>query len=124
MHQQALLRRQQSRRQRNRADGISHKAITTDGPFFEQSVALEIAIAPNFSSESGRNVRTALDLKGQRVVLYFYPKDDRVAPRRPAISETAGTASATLEYMCWALAIDSATSHTKFITNSTTPFTF
>lgn len=74
--------------------------------------------------ESGRNVRTALGPEGQRVVLYFYPKDDTPGCTKEACNfrdRWERFSDAGINVL--GISKDNATSHTKFITKHELPFT-
>lgn len=57
-------------------------------------------LAPDFTlpDQNGEPVHLA-SLRGQRVVIYFYPKDATlVARKKPVTSEIAGRPSRTMEF--------------------------
>ena len=94
-------------------------------------MAVELKVgdpAPEFSATaiggkygSGREVSLA-ELRGKRVVLYFYPKDDtpgctvQACGLRDAWSDLSGSAK------IFGVSIDSAPSHEKFIQKYQLPF--
>ncbi len=72
--------------------------------------------APDFSAkdDSGKTVRLA-DLKGRKVVLYFYPKDDTPGCTKEACSFRDGIATIRkLGAVVLGVSADSVESHQKF----------
>ena len=89
-------------------------------------MALEIGDpAPNFSlpNQDGESVALS-DLKGQRVVIYFYPKDDTPGCTKEACNfrdRWDRFSDAGIHVL--GISKDNATSHTKFISKHELPFT-
>lgn len=83
------------------------------------------SIAPNFTllDKDGREVSLS-DFRGQRVVLYFYPKDNTPGCTRQACA-FAGAYSGFLEKGVKVIGIsrDSVASHAKFAEKYSLPFT-
>jgi len=80
--------------------------------------------APDFSlpDQDGQIVRLA-DLKGQRVVLYFYPKDDTPGCTKEACNfRDTWSAFREAGIRVFGISKDDATSHGKFIGKYTLPF--
>ena len=72
--------------------------------------------APDFSApdETGRTVRLA-DLRGKKVVLYFYPKDDTPGCTKEACSFRDGASELrALGAVVYGVSIDSVESHRRF----------
>ena len=76
------------------------------------------AAAPAFDLETDDDGRVSLgDLKGRKVVLYFYPKDDTSGCTREAIDFTGlGDAFAAADTVVIGVSKDSVASHAKFRT--------
>lgn len=80
--------------------------------------------APDFSLPDGSgNTVNLSDLKGQRVVLYFYPRDNTPG----CTKEACGFRDAYPEYQAQGVVVlgvstDDAKSHTKFTTKHNLPF--
>ncbi len=73
-------------------------------------------VAPNFTmlDDTGATVSLA-DLRGQRVVLYFYPKDDTPGCTTQACGLRDGWAQvAALDVVLFGISPDSPESHAKF----------
>jgi len=88
-------------------------------------MALEIGdAAPDFSLSDTHGNRVQLsDLKGKRVVLYFYPRDSTPG----CIKEACGFRDAYAEYQAQdaivlGISTDDAKSHAKFVTKYGLPF--
>jgi len=62
------------------------------------------------------------DLKGQSVVLYFYPKDDTPGCTVQACALRDGWAEISAKAKVFGVSIDSITSHEKFIKKHQLPF--
>ena len=80
--------------------------------------------APDFDAkdQNGEQVRLA-DLKGQRVVLYFYPKDDTPGCTKQACSfRDADDVYRTKNIRVLGVSTDSEKSHQKFISKFQLPF--
>jgi peroxiredoxin Q/BCP len=81
--------------------------------------------APDFSAkdQDGNDVNLA-DLKGQRVVLYFYPKDDTPGCTKEACSfRDSDDAYKEKNIRVLGVSTDSEKSHQKFISKFDLPFT-
>lgn len=89
-------------------------------------MALEIgAPAPDFTlpDQSGNPVSLS-DLRGRRIVIYFYPKDDTPGCTKEACNfRDQWDAFARNNIAVLGISKDSATSHSKFIDKYTLPFT-
>lgn len=80
--------------------------------------------APNFTAkdQDGNTVKLS-DLKGKRVVLYFYPKDDTPGCTKEACSfRDAHDVYADKGIKVLGVSIDDEKSHQKFITKYKLPF--
>ena len=80
--------------------------------------------APNFNAkdQDGKDVRLA-DLKGQRIVLYFYPKDDTPGCTKQACSfRDADDVYRSKNIRVLGVSTDSEQSHQKFISKFQLPF--
>jgi thioredoxin-dependent peroxiredoxin len=81
-------------------------------------------IAPDFSlPDANGNQVTLSDLRGKRVVLYFYPRDNTPG----CTKEACGFRDAYADYQAsdvvvLGISTDDAKSHTKFITKFNLPF--
>lgn len=81
-------------------------------------------LAPNFAlSDADDRVVRLSDLRGQRVVLYFYPRDNTPG----CIKEACGFRDRHAEFaaanaVVLGVSMDDAKSHTKFITKQQLPF--
>ncbi|MEQ1748175.1 MAG: peroxiredoxin [Prosthecobacter sp.] len=62
------------------------------------------------------------DLKGQNVVLYFYPKDDTTGCTKQACALRDGWAEITHKAKVFGVSMDSIKSHEKFIKKHALPF--
>tara|TARA_R110002124_G_scaffold170464_1_gene337963 strand:+ start:87 stop:560 length:474 start_codon:yes stop_codon:yes gene_type:complete len=71
--------------------------------------------------ESGSKVRLS-DLKGETVVLYFYPKDDTPGCTKQACALRDGWKSIAKKAKVFGVSIDSIKSHEKFIKKHELPF--
>jgi len=69
----------------------------------------------------GETVRLG-DFKGQIVVLYFYPKDDTPGCTRQACGLRDAWKNFAGKAVVFGVSIDSAKSHTKFVTKYSLPF--
>jgi peroxiredoxin Q/BCP len=81
--------------------------------------------APNFSvkDQNGETLRLK-DLRGQRVVLYFYPKDDTPGCTKEACSFRDSFADLKKRKIkVLGVSVDSEASHKKFIAKYQLPFT-
>lgn len=81
--------------------------------------------APDFSvkDQMGANVKLS-DFRGQRVVLYFYPKDDTPGCTKQACSLRDGFAAFERENIkVLGISMDDEKSHQKFISKYELPFT-
>ena len=81
-------------------------------------------IAPDFNAkdQDGNDVKLA-DLKGQRVVLYFYPKDDTPGCTKEACSfRDADEVYKSKGIRVLGVSTDSEKSHQKFISKFQLPF--
>ena len=89
-------------------------------------MALEIgAPAPDFTlpDQSGNPVSLS-DLRGRRIVIYFYPKDDTPGCTKEACNfRDQWDAFARNNIAVLGISKDSATSHSKFIDKYTLPLT-
>ena len=84
--------------------------------------------APDFTAEvvggsyaPGEKV-TLSALRGQTVVLYFYPKDDTPGCTKQACAIRDGYAAVTAKALLFGVSTDSAKSHGKFIQKYQLPF--
>ncbi len=84
--------------------------------------------APSFNApvagsgyEAGATVKLS-DLKGETVVLYFYPKDDTPGCTKQACGLRDGWAEISKKAMVFGVSIDSLKSHEKFIKKYELPF--
>ncbi len=85
----------------------------------------EGAVAPDFIArdQAGANVKLS-DLRGQRVVLYFYPKDDTPGCTKQACSLRDGfSAFEEKNIKVLGVSMDNEKSHQKFIQKYELPFT-
>jgi len=85
----------------------------------------EGTIAPNFTANDANGATIRLkDLRGKKVVLYFYPKDDTPGCTKEACSfrdAFAGFRKQDIEVL--GVSVDSEASHQKFIAKYKLPFT-
>lgn len=82
-------------------------------------------VAPNFTikDQNGENVRLS-DFRGQKVVLYFYPKDDTPGCAREACSFRDNYSILTDKNIkILGVSADDEKSHRKFISKYELPFT-
>jgi len=85
----------------------------------------EGSVAPNFAAKdaNGETVRLK-DLRGQKVVLYFYPKDDTPGCTKEACSFRDAFADfKKRDIKVLGVSIDSEASHKKFAAKYKLPFT-
>src|ERR1700704_5989583 len=85
----------------------------------------EGTIAPNFTAKNanGETIRLK-DLRGQKVVLYFYPKDDTPGCTKEACSfRDAFSAFKKRGIEVLGMSVDSEASHRKFTAKYKLPFT-
>jgi len=85
----------------------------------------ERSVAPNFAAKdaNGETVRLK-DLRGQKVVLYFYPKDDTPGCTKEACSfRDAFAAFKKRDIKVLGVSTDSEASHKKFAAKYKLPFT-
>ena len=85
----------------------------------------EGSVAPNFAAKdaNGETVRLK-DLRGQKVVLYFYPKDDTPGCTKEACSfRDAFSDFKKRDIKVLGVSIDSEASHKKFAAKYKLPFT-
>jgi len=85
----------------------------------------EGSVAPNFAAKdaNGETVRLK-DLRGQKVVLYFYPKDDTPGCTKEACSFRDAFADfKKRDIKVLGVSIDSEVSHKKFAAKYKLPFT-
>ncbi len=82
-------------------------------------------LAPDFSAPDDQgNMRSLSELRGKKVVLYFYPEDDTPGCTKQAcdlrdnyaLLQTAG-------YVVWGISPNPVESHQRFIQKYTLPFT-
>ncbi|MCB4394252.1 peroxiredoxin [Synechococcus sp. PH41509] len=80
--------------------------------------------APSFKAATDGNGSVALkDLKGKKVILYFYPKDDTPGCTAEACSFRDNTESfAALDAEVWGISGDDAVSHRRFATRHNLKF--
>lgn len=80
--------------------------------------------APNFKAkDQDGNIVKLADLKGQKVVLYFYPKDDTPGCTKEACSfRDAKTVYKKKGIKVYGISADSEASHQKFIAKYKLPF--
>ena len=85
----------------------------------------EGTLAPNFSAKDANGATVRLkDLRGQKVVLYFYPKDDTPGCTKEACSfrdAFADFKQRDIEVL--GVSVDSEASHKKFTAKYKLPFT-
>ena len=85
----------------------------------------EGAVAPNFTAKDANGATVRLkDLRGQKVVLYFYPKDDTPGCTKEACSfrdAFADFKKRRIEVL--GVSVDSEASHKKFTAKYKLPFT-
>ena len=85
----------------------------------------EGTIAPNFTAKDANGATVRLkDLRGQKVVLYFYPKDDTPGCTKEACSfrdAFPGFKKRGIEVL--GVSVDSEASHKKFTAKYKLPFT-
>ena len=82
-------------------------------------------IAPDFTAkdQDGNDVKLS-DFRGQKVVLYFYPKDDTPGCTKEACSfRDANDIYAEKGIKVFGISTDSEKSHQKFISKYSLPFT-
>lgn len=82
-------------------------------------------VAPDFSvsDQHGNNVKLA-DLRGEKIVLYFYPKDDTPGCTKEACSFRDNYSALTDKNIkVFGISTDDANSHRKFISKYELPFT-
>ena len=82
-------------------------------------------VAPDFTArdQTGADVKLS-DFRGQRVVLYFYPKDDTPGCTKQACSLRDGFADFERENIrVFGISMDDEKSHQKFISKYELPFT-
>ena len=79
--------------------------------------------APDFTAvtDGGETLRLS-DLRGKRVVLYFYPKDDTPGCTKEACGFRDSFASVSKKAVVLGVSRDSLKSHDKFITKYQLPF--
>jgi peroxiredoxin Q/BCP len=85
----------------------------------------EGSVAPNFAANdaNGETVRLK-DLRGQKVVLYFYPKDDTPGCTKEACAfRDAFTEYRKKDIKVLGVSVDSEASHKKFTAKYKLPFT-
>ena len=85
----------------------------------------EGTVAPNFAAkaENGETVRLK-DLRGQKVVLYFYPRDDTPGCTKEACSFRDAFADfKKRDIKVFGVSVDSEASHKKFAAKYKLPFT-
>jgi peroxiredoxin Q/BCP len=88
-------------------------------------VPKEGSVAPNFAAKdaNGETVRLK-DLRGQKVVLYFYPKDDTPGCTKEACSfRDAFSEFKKRDIKVLGVSVDSEASHKKFAAKYKLPFT-
>lgn len=79
--------------------------------------------APDFSLPDQAGTPVSLSaLKGQRVVIYFYPKDDTPGCTKQACAIRDGWDSITGRARIFGISIDPVRSHEKFIKKYSLPF--
>ena len=80
--------------------------------------------APDFTARNQDGEKVSLsDLKGQRVVLYFYPKDDTPGCTKEACSfRDSNDVYAEKGIKVFGISTDDETSHQKFISKYSLPF--
>ena len=85
----------------------------------------EGAVAPNFTANNAKGETVRLkDLRGQRVVLYFYPKDDTPGCTKEACSfRDAFSDFKKRGIEVLGVSVDSEASHKKFTAKYKLPFT-
>ena len=92
----------------------------------QNPVALQVGdLAPDFTlpDQNGESVQLS-SLKGQRVILYFYPKDDTPGCTKEACNfRDRWERFQENNIKVLGISKDNATSHTKFISKHSLPFT-
>jgi len=85
----------------------------------------EGTLAPNFTAKDGNGETVRLkDLRGQKVVLYFYPKDDTPGCTKEACSFRDAFADyKKRDIKVLGVSVDSEASHKKFAAKYKLPFT-
>jgi peroxiredoxin Q/BCP len=85
----------------------------------------EGTVAPNFATKDANGEAVRLkDLRGQRVVLYFYPRDDTPGCTKEACSFRDAFADfKKRDIKVLGVSVDSETSHKKFTAKYKLPFT-
>ena len=92
----------------------SYPAVGKKAPAFSATVV-------GGSYPAGSTLKLA-DLKGQSVVLYFYPKDDTPGCTKQACGLRDGWSQIAEKALVFGVSIDSAASHEKFIRKFDLPF--
>jgi peroxiredoxin Q/BCP len=82
-------------------------------------------VAPDFTARDGEGKTVRLsDLRGQKVVLYFYPKDDTPGCTKEACSfRDADSELAQQGIKVFGVSLDSEESHQQFASKYNLPFT-
>jgi len=85
----------------------------------------EGSVAPNFTARDANGELLRLkDLRGQKVVLYFYPKDDTPGCTKEACSfRDAFAEFKKRDIKVLGVSVDSEASHKKFVAKYKLPFT-
>jgi peroxiredoxin Q/BCP len=92
----------------------TYPAVGTKAPAFTTTV-----VGGHYSAGSSLKLS---DLKGQFVVLYFYPKDDTPGCTKQACGLRDGWSQIAEKALVFGVSIDSAASHEKFIRKFELPF--